>query len=169
MSRTERPRGDRFEPDSDNLEVSFTPLEDEAGLMVSDLIERNQFCLFTDRPVSPTPVDPDGHRFPIDAAAAIDAAEIALPTVVSVCVRNEAGEMLAETDHSAYEEFPHGTYSLELCGPIKIYLRVDGPVTVASDVNRTHIDFDGVREVRVGARSHHEGPAATLTTTSNPL
>jgi hypothetical protein len=169
MSRTERSRGGRFEPESDNLEVSFSALEDESGLIVADLIERNQFRLFTDRPVSPTPVDPAGHRFPIDAAVAIDAAEIALPTVVSVCVRNEAGDMLAETDHSAYEEFPHGTYSLELCGPIKIYLRVDGPVTVASDVNRTHIDFDGIREVRVGARSHHEGPAATLTTTDDPV
>jgi hypothetical protein len=169
MSRSERPRGDRFEPDSDTLEVSFSTLEDEPGLMVSDLIERNQFRLFTDRPVSPTPVDPDGHRFPVDAAVAVDAAEIALPTVVSVCVRNAAGDLLAETDHSAYEEFPDGRYSLELCGPIKIYLRVDGPVTVASDVNRTHIGFDGVREVRVGARSHHEGPAATLTTTSEPM
>ncbi|AXG10940.1 CHAT domain-containing protein [Haloplanus rubicundus] len=169
MSRSDRPRADHFEPESDTLEVSFSTLEDEAGLMVSDLIERNQFRLFTDCPVSPTPVDPDEHQFPVDAAVAVAAAEIALPTVVSVCVRNEAGELLAETDHSAYEEFPDGRYSLELCGPIKIYLRVDGPVTVASDVNRTHIGFDGVREVRVGARSHHEGPAATLTTTSNPL
>ena len=33
MSRSERPRGDRFEPGSDTLEVSFTPLEDETGLI----------------------------------------------------------------------------------------------------------------------------------------
>jgi len=169
MSRTERPRGDRFETESDNLEVSFSTLKDGSGLVVSDLIERNQFRLFTDTPVSPTPADPAGHRFPIDAAVAIDAAVIELPTVVSVCVRNEAGDMLAETDHSAYEEFPPGSYSLELCGPIKIYLRVDGPVTIASDVSHTRIDLHGTREVRVGARSHHEGPAATLTTTDDPV
>jgi len=169
MSRTERPRGDRFETDGDNLEVAFSTLEETTGLMVSDLIERNQFRMFTDRPVTPTPADPGGHQFPVDAAVAIDAAEIALPTVVSVCVRNEAGEMLAETGHSAREEFPAGRYSLELCGPIKLYLRVDGPVTVASDVDRTHIGFDGVRKVCVGARSHHEGPATTLTTTADPV
>ncbi|WP_251343142.1 hypothetical protein [Haloplanus halophilus] len=169
MSRTERPNGSAVETDGDPLEVSFTTLDDEPGLVVTDLIERNQFRLFTDRPVSPTPVDPAGHRFPIDAAVAVDAAEIDLPTVVSVCVRDESGEMLAETEHFAYEEFPPGSYSLELCGPIKIYLRIEGPVTVASDVTRTHIEFDGTREVRVGARSHHEGPAATLTTTDDPV
>ncbi|MFB6196201.1 MAG: hypothetical protein ABEI80_08505 [Haloplanus sp.] len=169
MSRSERPRGEHFETDGDQLEVSFGALDDEAGLIVTDLIERNQFRLFTDRPVSPTPVDPSGHRFPVDAAVTVDAAEMELPTVVSVCVRNDAGEMLAETEHFAYEEFPPGTYSLELCGPIKIYLRIEGPVTVASDVTRTRIDFDGETTVRVGARSHHEGPAATLTTTEDPV
>ena len=73
MSRSERPHEDRFEPDSDTLEVALSPLDDASGLMVSDLIERNQFRLFTDRPVSPTPVDPDGHQFPVDAAVAVDA------------------------------------------------------------------------------------------------
>ncbi|SDZ75452.1 hypothetical protein SAMN04488065_0054 [Haloplanus vescus] len=169
MSRTERSASDRSETEQDTLEVAFSPLDDRPGLMVSDLIERNQFRLFTDRPVSPTPAATDDHRFPVDAAVTVDAASITLPTVVSVYVRDETGTMLAETEHSAHEEFPHGTYSLELCGPIKMYLRVEGAVTVSSDVTRTHIEFDGTREVGVGARSHHEGPAATLTTTEDPL
>jgi hypothetical protein len=169
MSRTERSDRASLDADGDPLEVSFSQLEGDQGLVVTDLIERNQFRLFTDRPVSPTPVDPDGHRFPIDAAVAIDAAEIEVGTVVSVCVRDDAGEMLAETEHFAYEEFPAGSYSLELCGPVKTYLRVEGPVTVASDVTRTRIEFGGVTTVRVGARSHHDGPAATLTTTDDPV
>ena len=167
MSRPERrPAG--FE-DDDNLEVSFATLDEESGLVVTDLIERDQFRLFTDAPVTPTPVDTDDHRFPVDAAVAIDAAAIELPTVVSVYVRNADSEMLAETEHLAHEEFPDGSYDLELCGPIKLYLRVDGPVTVTSDVTRTRIAFDGDTSVRVGARSHHEGPAATITTTDDPL
>jgi hypothetical protein len=169
MSRSDRSGGGPAERSGDTLEVSFETLDDQPGLLVTDLIERNQFRLFTGRPVAPTPVDTDRHRFPVDAAVAVDAAEIELPTVVAVCVRDDAGEMLAEAEHFAYEEFPPGTYSLELCGPIKIYLRVEGPVTVASDVTRTRIEFDGERTVRVGARSHHEGPAATLTTTEDPV
>jgi len=169
MSRTERPDHPPVDTDGDPLEVSFSTLDDEPGLVVTDLIERNQFRLFTDRPVSPTPADPAGHHFPIDAAVTVGAAAIELPTVVSVYVRDDTGRMLAETEHSAYEEFPPGSYSLELCGPIKIYLRVEGGVTVASDVNRTRIEFDGECEVRVGARSHHEGPAATITTTGDPV
>ncbi|MFD1633817.1 hypothetical protein ACOZ4L_13360 [Haloplanus ruber] len=168
MSRAERPEGPGVEQEGDALEVSFRTLEERSGLVVADLIERNQFRLFTDRPVSPTPADPAGHRFPVDAAVAVETAEIELPTVVSVCVRDEHGQMLAETEHSAYEEFPAGSYSLELCGPIKIYLRVEGRVTVATDVTQTRIGFDGPSEVRIGARSHHEGPAATLTTTDDP-
>jgi hypothetical protein len=165
MSRTVRSDDTRGQADEEGLEVSIRQLDDEPGLVVSDLIERNQFRLFTDRPVSPTPVDPAAHRFPIDAAVEITTADVELATVVSVCVRDDTGEMLAETEHFAYEEFPPGRYSLELCGPIKTYLRVDGPVTVASDVNRTRIEFEEEATVRVGARSHHESPAATLTTT----
>jgi hypothetical protein len=168
MSRTGRSDGAGVDTDGESLEVSFRTLEDEAGLVVADLVERNQFRLFTDRPVSPAAADPAVHQFPVDAAVTVDVAEVELPTVVSVCVRDETGEMLAETEHSAYEEFPAGSYSLELCGPIKIYLRVEGRVAVASDVNRTRLEFDGSTEVRVGARSHHEGPAATLTTTEDP-
>ncbi|WP_248896524.1 CHAT domain-containing protein [Haloplanus halobius] len=168
MSRSGQARGGRADTTDEPLEVSFSSLDDESGLVVTDLIERDQFRLYTDTPVSPSPADPSAHRFPVDAAVTIGAAEIELPTVVSVCVRDDAGEMLAETEHFAYEEFPAGTYSLELCGPIKIYLRVDAPVTVASDVNRTRIEFDDHRQVHVGARSHHEGPAATITTTDDP-
>jgi hypothetical protein len=167
MSRTGRRATDLG--DDDGLEVSFSTLDEEPGLVVTDLIERDQFRLFTDAPVAPTPVDTDGHRFPVDAAVAIDATTIELPTVVAVHVRDTSGEMLAEAEHFAHEEFPDGRYSLELCGPIKIYLRVDGPVTVASDVTRTRIEFGTETSVRVGARSHHEGPAATITTTEDPV
>jgi hypothetical protein len=169
MSKTDRFRGDSAQPRGENLEVSFSTLDDDPGLLVTDLVERNQFRLFTDRPVAPTPVDPGRHRFPVDAAVAVDTERIELPTVVAVCVRDDDGTMLAEAEHFAYEEFPPGSYSLELCGPLKVYLRVEGAVTVASDVTRTRIEFDGERTVRVGARSHHDSPAATITTTDDPV
>ncbi|WP_338738001.1 hypothetical protein [Haloplanus salilacus] len=167
MSRSGRRAADVG--DDDGLEVSFATLDDGVGLVVTDLVERHRFRLFTDVPVAPTPVDPETHRFPVDAAVAVDAASVELPTVVSVYVRDAGGEMLAETEHFASEEFPDGRYSLELCGPIKLYLRVDAPVTVESDLSRTRIEFDGETTVRVGARSHHEEPAATITTTEDPV
>lgn len=155
--------------DENTLEVSFATLDEGFGLVVTDLIERNQFRLFTDVPVTPTPADTDAHRFPVDAAVAVDATTVELPTVVSVYVRDAGGEMLAETEHSASEAFSDGRYSLELCGPIKLYLRVDAPVTIESDLTRTRIDFGEEATVRVGARSHHERPAATITTTEEPV
>jgi hypothetical protein len=155
--------------DENALEVSFATLDEGFGLVVTDLIERDQFRLFTDAPVTPTPADTDSHRFPVAAAVAVDATTIELPTVVSVYVRDADGEMLAETEHSASEAFPDGRYSLELCGPIKLYLRVDASVTIESDLTRTRIDFGEEATVRVGARSHHERPAATITTTEEPV
>ncbi|MFC4451109.1 hypothetical protein [Halorussus aquaticus] len=76
--------------------------------------------------------------------------------------------MLAEAEHFAYEEFGAGVYSIELGAPIKLYLRVNDPFTVASDTERTRLEFAEETEILLGARSHHEKPAATVTTTSDP-
>ncbi|WP_423751415.1 hypothetical protein [Salinirarus marinus] len=168
MSRTEG-RGDVAPSGTDGrLEVSFSALDEEPGVRISDPIERHQFRLLTDTPVRPSPSDAPPFRFPVDAATRISARKITLPTVVAVYVRDAEGSMLAEAEHFAYEEFPAGTYSIELCAPIKLYLRVDAPVTVASDMAQTRIEFGEETTVSVGARSHHERPAATITTTSDP-
>jgi hypothetical protein len=85
-----------------------------------------------------------------------------------VCVRDDAGDLLARTEHFAEESFDDGTYSVELFAPIKLYLRVDAPFRVVSDATRTRIEFDGATDVTVGARSHHKRPAATITTSDRP-
>jgi hypothetical protein len=149
-------------------DVSFSCLEDEHGVRISDSIERHQFRLLTDAPVRPSPSDTSQFTYPVDVATQFSAREITLPTVVAVYVRDTAGTMLAEAEHFAYEEFPAGTYSIELCAPIKLYLRVDAPVTVASDVAQTRLEFGEETTVAVGARSHHKRPAATITTTDDP-
>jgi len=153
--------------DGGHLGIEFTPAA-AGGLVVSDPIERSQFVLSTPGAVELRDADPDRFRFPADAAVTIRTDRLELETVVSVCVRDDAGDLLARTEGFADESFPAGTYSVELFAPIKLYLRVDTPFRVVSDATRTRIEFDDPTEVTVGARSHHKRPAATITTTDRP-
>jgi hypothetical protein len=153
-------------PDRAEREVSFSA--DEEGLTVVDHIERQQFRLLTPEPVAPEPADTTRFWFPTDAATRIRTGKISLPNVVVTYVRDDEGEMLAEADHLAYETFESGRYSVELCAPMKVYLRVEGELTVSADTSRTVLEFGDETDVLVGARSHHEQPAATVTTTGDP-
>lgn len=150
------------------LQLSFQRTDEGTGLVVTDPIERHQFRLSTPNPVSPTDSDPTDFWFPADAAVRIRTDRIDLPTVVSVCVRDDDGEMLAQTEHFAEESFDRGTYSVELFAPIKVYLRVTAPVSVTSDAEQTTIDFGEETTVLVGGRSNHKRPAATITTPDDP-
>jgi hypothetical protein len=136
---------------------------------VIDSIERHRYTVSTPETVSPTPVDVDNFVFPADAGIAITTKSLTLPTVVAVYVRDaDTGEMLAEAEHFACEELPEGEYSIELCAPIKLYLRVSGSLTVTADATQTSIQFGEETEVLFGGRSHHEHPAGTITTPSDP-
>jgi hypothetical protein len=153
---------------SDGFGVSFAPLADDAGVLVTDPIERHRFRLFTSTSPSLSPADPSALRFPVADAVRFVTEYVDLPSVVSVYVRDGDGGMLAEAAHFADESFDAGTYELELCAPMKLYLRVEGAVAVTADAARTRIAFDGPTEVLVGGRSHHERPATTVTTTGDP-
>ncbi len=150
-----------------HLGIEFAPAE-AGGVVVSDPIERSQFVLSTPDPVDIGDADPGEFRFPADAAVRIRTDRLTLETVVSVCVRDDDGELLARTEHFDDRSFAHGTYSVELFAPIKLYLRVNAPLRVVSDATCTRIEFDGETDVTVGARSHHKRPAATITTTDRP-
>ena len=137
------------------------------GLEVTDRIDRKRYVLRTQTRVSPEAVDADAFRLPVDAAVAIETDAIVLPTVVAVCLRDADGTMLANAEHFADMPFD-GDVSIELCAPIRLYLRVNGAGVVRADAEHTRIEFDGRTELIVGARSKHEYPVATITTTEDP-
>jgi len=153
--------------DQSHLGIEFAPAE-AGGLVVSDPIERSQFVLSTPDPVEMGDADPAGFRFPADAAVRIRTDRLVLETVVSVCVRDDGGDLIARTEHLDQQSFGEGTYSVELFAPIKLYLRVNAPFRVVSDATCTRIEFGSETDVTVGARSHHKRPAATITTTDRP-
>lgn len=150
------------------MNPSFEPVDDGTGITVVDSIERHRYVLTTPESVSARPADTDRFRFPVEAAVALRTSAIALPSVISVHVRDESGTIVSQAEHFASEELPYGEYTIELSAPIKLYCRVESTVSVRADVEGMTIEFGDTTEVVVGARSHHERPAATVTTTTDP-
>ncbi|WP_117595291.1 hypothetical protein [Haloprofundus halophilus] len=131
------------------------------GIEVVDPVERHRYELGTPNPVDPEPVDTDEFRFPVDAAVSFRTSSLTLPTVVPIYVRDTDGTMLAHVTPSDSLTLPDGEYAVELCTPIKMYLRVSSGLTV--DRTQQRLDFGAETTVSLGGRSHHEHPAGTIT------
>lgn len=149
-------------------DVTTTFVESPDSVEVVDPIERNRMRLETPDSVSPTSIPTSEFPIPLDTAVSFRTDAVTLPVVVAVYVRNSEGDVVTQAEHFAYEELPAGEYLLDLAGPIKTYLQVAGPLTVRSDAERTSIELADEQVVRVGARSLHDSPAGTITTTDDP-
>jgi hypothetical protein len=149
--------------------LAFEPLADDPGLEVVDRIEQERCVCRTEAAVSPSPADADPFRFPVDRAVRIEAAELSLPNVAGVLVRDEAGEIVAQVQQLEAESLPAGRYNVELLTQFKAYLAVDSPVDVVADATEFRVDFGDATEIVLGARSNHERPAARVRTTEDPV
>jgi hypothetical protein len=147
--------------------ISFERSDDGDGVTVLDSVERRQFTVETPAGVSPRPIPTDEFYFPVDAAVRLDTDRLRVPTVVGTYVRGPEGEMVAEIDYGADLDLPAGRYTIELCPPVKCYLRVEGPLSMTADAGGIEIRTAG-DSVHFGARSHHERPEATVTVTEDP-
>ncbi|WP_254545667.1 CHAT domain-containing protein [Halomarina pelagica] len=143
--------------------------DDPVGVEITDDIQGVTTVLRTDGPVEPTPTDTDGFVFPVDAAVRLGVTEIRIPQYVNVIVRNADGRTVAEGTNRAAARVPPGTYVVEVASlAVKVYVAVEGAVeTTTDDVGRRIVATD-TDHVRLGVRSRHEYPAATITTTDDP-
>jgi hypothetical protein len=152
------------------MKPTFSRLDDPPGVRAYDPIEDARFDLHTDRPVSPESAGTDAFAFPVERAVRVEAAALASTQLVHVIVRDETGNHLV--DGAVEDDFAldPDTYTLEVASAgMKLYLLVEGAVSVELVDAGTRIEFDGVREVLVGVRSLHESPAGTVTTTRDSV
>ncbi len=136
-------------------------------LVVVDPVQRRRVSLSPSGSVDPDPADPDGFYFPVDVAAAVTTDELAVPYPVGVYVRDAEGEPVCEVTDGE-ERLGDGEYVVELMAPVKLFVRASGAPTVTVGDDSTVVALDEPTAVRVGARSYHERPAATVTTTAAP-
>ncbi len=154
--------------DRDTL-LAFETLDELPGLEIVDRIERLRYKLRTSGPLSPAEAETDDCLFPLDRAVEVTTKEIVVPAGNIVVVRDDKGEMLTEV--SGLEEWSaeDGTHILELSTQVKTYVEVTGPVEVNANFIETRISMGGASPVRIGAVSWHDRPAATITTTEDPV
>lgn len=154
--------------DSDHALAFETP-DGQTGMEIVDRIEQER-CLFrTASAVSPEPAATDAFRFPVDRAVRMDVDEVALPNVAGILVRDASGEIVSQVQQLEGDSFPEGQYDLELLTQFKTYVAVEGAVEVTSDATAFRLTFDDATPITVGARSNHERPASTVTTTADPV
>ncbi|MFW6152797.1 MAG: hypothetical protein ACOC42_00400, partial [Halobacteriota archaeon] len=148
--------------------VSFISFPGMAAIQILDPIERRRYRLDADAGVTPTTIDANGFRFPVDRAVRITTGSITLPTIEACYVRRADGTMLTEIDHEGATALEHDAYIVDICAPIKIYLEFDGQLTVVPEEGTLRFEFGSPIDVDIGARSAHEHPEATLETTTEP-
>ena len=116
----------------------------------------------------PEPASADAFTFPVGSACRVAADRVAFYQSFVLYAR-EAGAMVATAGPNDAVDLGPGTYELEVtAAPMKLYLRVDGPLRLADDGQRTRLSFDGERDVLVGARSFHTRPAGAVTVPETP-
>ena len=139
----------------------------EGGIRIDDRIDRRNYTVRTGGGVSPEPVDGEQFRYPTDVAVAVRTDHLEfLPTGGSFV--HESGDM-TEVELFGRETFPAGDYTVELSGPLKLYAGLEGPFEVEKRAKNLTVDLPSPGTVVVGARSLHERPATTLTTTEDPM
>jgi len=149
------------------VNVRFEPAAEEDGVVAVDEIERRRLTFRTPGPVDPREADPGSFRFPVSVACAFETDALALDHYDVVFVRDGDGTVGRVSAHETFE-VASGVYTIELNLPIKLYLEVEGPLTVEAGADYLRFRFDERGTVRIGARSFHERPAATITTTDDP-
>jgi hypothetical protein len=149
------------------LHVRFEPTEGEQGVAVVDEIERRRLEFRAPGPVGFCEASPDRFRFPASVACELTTDTLDFDAGSVVFVRQE-GRVVARAGAHETLELEAGQYTIDLSASIRLYLLVEGPLTVETGADYVSFRFDEPRPIVVGARSFHERPAATITTTDEP-
>ncbi|PSQ60504.1 hypothetical protein BRD18_00895 [Halobacteriales archaeon SW_7_71_33] len=158
MSKTPTP-ADGASLDDDVRGIQFETAD--TGITVVDGIERKRDHLGTDPVVEPTPVPTDRLVAPVDSAVRLSADRVeADPNIVML--RDDSFDMIDHLTEGTEREYPPGRYVVDVSGPIKQYLQVDGRLSISTDEG-TVIEVGDGAEALLGARSKHNRPATEIT------
>ncbi|UPM44375.1 hypothetical protein [Halocatena salina] len=152
--------------DDIRVDVSRKP----PALELIDDIQGVSTTLLTSHIPNPTQCTTDMFLFPVEVAYELTPLVLWTGKLHPVAVRNSNKSIVAEIKGDESDSLPSGQYTIDIMSiEMKVYLVVDGPVTIRSESDRGRIiDCSDANTVRFGLRSFHELPAATVTTTDRP-
>jgi len=154
-------------PDADDAGPIVFRASGEA-LTVVDTVERQRQRVYTSRAVDPTPAPTDQFVHPVDTAVTLTTATIRFPRRLNPLIITDSGAREG-VDRNSTLTLEDDDHLLEFEHLFKLYVSFSGRAFLDVSGDEARIDFPGEVEVSIGARSPHEHPAATITTTSDPV
>jgi len=155
--------------DPDATRPQIRPHPSRNGVQIVDPIQGTKFALLTSAQPTLCDCDPEEFYFPADTGATVRTDTIETPYFVPLWIRDEAGNTVAEVTDRESVTVPPDRYNVELATTqVKLQFSVDGGIEVTSMDDGMRLSLSETDRLRVGARSVHEQPAATVTTTESP-
>lgn len=161
-----QPRSEGAPDGDDSPPIVYEPSGD--GVVVVDTVERQRQPIEASRVVDPTPAPTAPFTHPVDAAVSFRTAYLALPRVQSLFVHRETGTR-ENVEIGESVTLDGGDHVVEFDYLFKIYLSFSGRAFAEVTEEGVRVDLPGEATVSIGARSRHDRPAATITTTSDPV
>ncbi len=149
------------------MTIRFVPTTDPPGLEVADSIEQRRLRLSTDRCVEPASPTAEW-EFPIDRACQISVEQLRLDHLCSVTIHDETGRTERSVNVGQFVELGPDPQYVALSGPIKLYCLIEGTGQVGVGLNSIQLSLEDATPLEVGARSLHDRPAHTVTTSTDP-
>jgi hypothetical protein len=150
------------------MTIKYSPTENPTGIRLVDLTEQRQFTIRTPETVSLEEVDPDQFWFPVTRACRIETTGLFIDRLDGVHIHDGEGNYQTTIKSHETREFGFGTYSVDIHGPLKLYIHVTSAMTINTGGNHLYIEFDDTTEIHLGLRSYHKQPAGTITVPDDP-
>lgn len=155
-------------PEKTGQLLSFNADTSDTGIKITDHIERRQCWIETPHSVTPNEISTNEFYFPVDRSVSFFTDSLSLPYSLAAVIRNHSGLMIDELSKNDSKVFPVDEYSIELSAPIKLYIVVNSNFSISTSSEEVQISFGEPVDVYLGARSHHERPAAKIKTSKDP-
>ena len=154
---------------SRSIEPEFATVVGGPDVRIKDPIERTEFDFYSLTDVEPVPASTDPFEFPVDSAVQVRTARLETATNLNVIIRTKDGEMLKEAANMQEVRVPHGEYLIQpLTSKVMVYVLVESSITLRRTDRGVAFDFGAKVDVRIGARSFHNRPAAIIDTSEDP-
>jgi hypothetical protein len=148
--------------------LSFVDRADGNGFSIVDHVERRRCEVSTSEPVAPEERPASAFGLPVDRVVSMTAARLSIPHTVAAYVRDPNGRPIGEITKGDERTFRERCYRIEFTAPIKLYVVVEAGFEITVTEDDLTIEFAERTAVTLGARTHHDRPAATVTTTEKP-
>ncbi|EMA35332.1 hypothetical protein [Halobiforma nitratireducens] len=157
--------------------IDFDATTNPPGIEVYDSIEQRRLRIGTgSTPSLPTDTDaatddgttlPAEFPFPVDTTCRIDTDELVFDQPYAVKLHDAEGVTVDILEMGETARIDEETKFLGVSGPIKLYFRIDASGTIKRQVTSLRISLEEETTTVVGARSLHDRPAGTITTTTD--